>query len=283
MAKVQLMLFTIGPYIYSSFVIADASFLFCIHVQCFSLLVNHINFTGGRGCGSDTDGGNGPGRLDAAPKNATETLIGGFANNVLFSSLIFGADHLEESRSLRLHYTYLHELQQAPAIQLKLHRQEEPFQGQIRSWDAQIDVLSNWPPSETWTFQFHPESIPLLNDYLWGTQYGMELLEWLQLVTWPTQQLDPLGAGVSWYELTLSYMLAANKGILVNEASGLGFRPKRLRKNDPDVSFGKQILFFERAISSLKILLGQDLWCGTRAQATSVRILGATQTKCGLT
>ena len=33
----------------------------------------------------------------------------------------------------------------------------------------------------------------------------------------------------------------------------------------------------------LKNPLGQDLWCGTRAQATSVRILGETQTKCGLT
>ena len=192
-------------------------------------------------------------------------------------------DYKSDCVRLTQQYQYFHELQQARAIALKNLDQEVPYQGRIRALNDQIHILQNWLPDKLWMFTFQLDMIPKLDDFIWGTQYALELLEWLQMIRWPEEETDPLNAGVSWYELALSFMISTNKGIVVNSgASGMAFQPLRLDRHDVDTPFGKQVLSFERALSTLKILLGQSLWTGQRHAATSVRILGATQSKCGL-
>ena len=181
-------------------------------------------------------------------------------------------DHVQEMHRLTQQYQYFADLQCARARLIQTADSTEPPEVRIRSWTTQIQLLQNWMPSEVWKFKFDAEDTPKLDHFIWGAQYSFELLHFLEQLVWPVHEQDPLKAGVTWYELMISFKWYMQKGITANAGtSGMGFRPHRLEINNEDVSTGKQTLYFERSLSTLKLLLGKTFWQGERITATSVR------------
>ena len=100
-------------------------------------------------------------------------------------------------------------------------------------------------------------------------------------MVWP-RETDPLGAGVTWYELTLSWLYSVQKGIVINTGGhGPMFQPLQLEVNTPDIEFSRQVYAFERAITTLQTLIGRPLFPEKRQQARSVRFLGCGHSKTG--
>ena len=142
-------------------------------------------------------------------------------------------DHLQEVERLQQQYAYLADLQCARAQIWLGQTAQDTESGRIRSWDLQINLLKTWRPPGTWTFQIQGLNLDKLQDYLWGTQYGYELLRFLEQLTWPAAEVDPMKAGVTWYELMISYKMYMQKGVVVNVGtSGMGLKPRRLDMND---------------------------------------------------
>ena len=107
-------------------------------------------------------------------------------------------------------------------------------------------------------------------------------MRWLTHSRW-SDEVDPLDAGVSWYELCLSYMYATRRGVVINTGgTGPMFRPLQLELNNPDVDFGRQVFAFERAMATLQTLLGRTIFFGDRTMVRSLRIMGGTKLKTGL-
>ena len=141
---------------------------------------------------------------------------------------------------------------------------------------------------QQWTVErpievFSPDDIVQhLDTCLWGTQYSMQVFRWLQAVQF-THQTTTDDPGVSWYEMTVDFLISMQCGVVINGAGpGENFRPRRLNKNDTDISFGLQVYSFERVVTQICRLLKLSLLPNRRRLCTSVKILGLRNSKAGL-
>ena len=129
---------------------------------------------------------------------------------------------------------------------------------------------------------FPTEVTEILDTCLWGTEYSLQIFQWLQLLQFPEQQ-DDNDPGISWYELAVSFLMTAQTGIVVNNAEpGQPFQPRKLDKNDTDVSFGLQVYSFERCVTQVTRTLQIPLLPKRRKYCTSVKMLGLRHAKAGL-
>ena len=189
---------------------------------------------------------------------------------------------IEQRTFKQMHFRYLYDLQVTRAKLFQQLEHPEPIGDRERPWLTQVDTLKSWVPTEGFSYVPQPADHEALGATMWGSAYSQAILDWLQHVRWPDVE-DTQGAGVSWYELTLSFQYATQRGIVVNVGGhGPHFRPQQLELNNPDIEFSRQNYSFERAISTLQTVLGRALVPTKRIQAKSVRILGRQHAKSGL-
>eukprot|EP00438_Fugacium_kawagutii_P024138 Skav222774 [mRNA] locus=scaffold600:399687:405058:- [translate_table: standard] len=140
---------------------------------------------------------------------------------------------------------YLHDLQIARA-QMFQQQPEAAVTGSARlPWEQQIRVLQQWSPPTGYHISCSDQDISILHRSIWGIQYSVSILEWLALLRWPAtdQDADPLQAGVSWYELAISFLWCTQRGIMINTGGqGKHFAPSLVDLNNPDVEWNLQAL-----------------------------------------
>eukprot|EP00438_Fugacium_kawagutii_P030624 Skav219540 [mRNA] locus=scaffold556:77175:84289:- [translate_table: standard] len=122
----------------------------------------------------------------------------------------------DHEKYLHQHYEYLANLQHARAILFQALETQQPLGTRARSMLTQVEQLLNWHPEQPDNHAFF-DRLPLykLHDFLWGTRYGHQLLQWMRQLTWPRQP-DPLQAGITWFELTMSFLWYTQEGVVVN-------------------------------------------------------------------
>ena len=146
------------------------------------------------------------------------------------------------------------------------------------------DQLLNLCPSisEAWTFTATPDDLQAVQSCLWGTQYSMQILKWLETLRWPSEH-DPSSVGITWYELACNFLIVTQQGIVINEGgTGRTFQPRRLSPWSNDVLFSKQVFSFERAITSIQSTVQRTILPMERTIAKSIRYLGLQMGKSGL-
>ena len=154
----------------------------------------------------------------------------------------------------------------------------------IASKTFQDQLLQLCPSyNNTWSFAIQEQDIQAVRSCLWGTQYSIEILRWLETLQWPTDD-EQVAMGISWYELACNFLMVSQKGIVINTGgTGRHFLPKRLCPTSSDVTFSRQAFSFERAITNIQTIVGRRILPMDRAVSTSVRLLGLPVGKSGLT
>ena len=130
---------------------------------------------------------------------------------------------------------------------------------------------------------FAPENVvQQLDTCLWGTEYSMQILQWLQQVHF-LEQTPANDPGVSWYEMTVDFLISSQTGVVINGAGpGEPFKPRRLGTNNTDIQFGLQVYSFERAVTQVCRTLDLTVLPKGRRLCTSVKMLGLRNSKAGL-
>ena len=218
---------------------------------------------------------------EAADQAAKETLR---ASAPRLADMLDLSDHLQQVAMRAQHYQYLEDLQRARAQILQATDLPIPNGSQRLPWSEQVKILATWRHAETKQYNYNQDHANVADNCLWGIQYMLEILHWLTDVHWPVDDSDePMQAGVSWFELAISFSICTQKGLMVNGGfRGPQFIPRRLEYNDPDVNFGLQVRSFERAVTYVSTLLDCPLFHGERQLSRAVRFLGAEQGKAGL-
>eukprot|EP00438_Fugacium_kawagutii_P019182 Skav219371 [mRNA] locus=scaffold76:638676:640538:- [translate_table: standard] len=216
---------------------------------------------------------------EAADKAAKQALHNWMARFPLWDSTKEFDDHVLQRK------TYISYLKELHVLRKALLLPDQPVRMNVEHvpWHEQIDILKHWPPVEEplQHFDFSPPTAAQQSAFLWGTGYTMELLEWLQMLRWP-QKPDPLGAGVAWIELLLSFKLFTQTGVVVNTGRGLSdFQPRRTDYNELDLDVGQQIHAFTSAIQNIEGILQRKLLPTDKKLAQSLRIMGNTNAKSG--
>lgn len=144
-----------------------------------------------------------------------------------------------------------------------------------------LQELQRWTVNEISQVKDVENLTSTLDTCLWGTEYSSQVFRWLQLLQFPTNPTED-DPGISWYELTVSFLLTMQTGVVINGAApGEPFRPKKLDKNDTDISFGLQVYSFERCVTQVVRTLKLTL-PPRRRLCTSVKMLGLKNAKAGL-
>ena len=89
----------------------------------------------------------------------------------------------------------------------KLPPPSDAMTGAAWSKQQMIDAFRNWSPVEVSSFGAY--SVDFLEDSIWGRDFSILTLQWLELFKWPSVSEGPLNkpTGISWSELALSWML----------------------------------------------------------------------------
>ena len=135
---------------------------------------------------------------------------------------------------------------------------------------------------DPWTFTILPDDFQAIKACLWGTQYAMQILRWLETLRWPADVIQG-SVGISWYELACNFIMVTQTGLVINEGgTGPSFRPQRQCATSSQVLFSRQVFCFERAITNIQSILRRQILPTERTTATSVRCLGLSVGKSGL-
>eukprot|EP00438_Fugacium_kawagutii_P013031 Skav221408 [mRNA] locus=scaffold1621:155055:160175:+ [translate_table: standard] len=208
-------------------------------------------------------------------------------------------DHLQRNHPLQLDsvglladkqrclqwYRYLHDLQIERA---KLFQQDvpgSPTGTRLAPWQQQFDMLKTWTPASSWHFDNLSDYQEHLGTCVWGSQYADLILQWFSHVHWPTnpEDYDPHGLGVTWNELTLSFVISTQHGVVVNSGGQhADFRPTLVPPNMPGVAWTLQVSSFERAVRNVQSKVSAAMFPDVRALAKSYKILGGEHAKHGL-
>lgn len=193
------------------------------------------------------------------------------------------AEHLVHINLRRLQFEYFHQVHTTRARAIEQLDLPEPLGTQRMPWTQQIQVLAQWVPQQFIQIDRLPEDNELAKYCIWGAQFMLDMLDWAALLKWPDPPQSPMQSGVSWMELTLSFMICTQKGIMHNEGqAGLEFKPRRLPFNCSDTELSKQVSSFERAFQTVQFLINRTLHHGQRQLTRSLRIIGACQGRNGL-
>ena len=148
---------------------------------------------------------------------------------------------------------------------------------------AQIQNLKEWHLTDTWQFEYTLDHDANLHFCLWGTQYAKQLLAWLSTLKWPKEKTASRGCGITWYELAVNFMLTTQVGLVANISSDKKqIVLKRLPLDGKEISFTRQVYFFERALTHLQTLVPIPILPFERQLASSTRLLGLTHGRQGL-
>ena len=152
------------------------------------------------------------------------------------------------------------------------HRNSAQWLGELQGWTVERPIRV-----------FAPENVvQQLDTCLWGTEYSMQILQWLQQVHFP-EQTPANDPGISWYEMTVDFLISSQTGVVINGAGpGEPFKPRRLGTNNSDIQFGLQVYSFERAVTQVCRTLGVTVLPKRRRLCTSVKMLGLRNSKAGL-
>lgn len=100
----------------------------------------------------------------------------------------------------------------------QLHRQEVPAVPPAAkpAVDPILPKIQTWMPIDCQVLTF-PDTTDSLKWFSWGDSLARSLLEWMKLLTWPTQPQGPLDKelGVSWLELGISFSMYIHKALPV--------------------------------------------------------------------
>eukprot|EP00438_Fugacium_kawagutii_P025762 Skav208112 [mRNA] locus=scaffold2016:25338:26411:- [translate_table: standard] len=192
--------------------------------------------------------------------------------------------HVAEQKHYSLWLQYLHELQIARA-QLFQHTPVATVTGTTQMpWTQQMDILRSWMPPAIQQFTVTSDDVAALDNSIWGSGYSLTILKWLEQVHWPQDEamVDPLRAGITWYELTISFLWSSQWGIMINTGGqGQKFTPELVDINNPDAAWNLQVFSFERCVSHLQTLLNKSLFPQHREVTKSLKYLGATHGRKG--
>ena len=132
-------------------------------------------------------------------------------------------------------------------------------------------------------YSFTDQEFDRLQNSLWGTTFSHRILTWLSLLQWPANPERPGSQGITWFELAVNFQTVMQCGLVVNVGTtGNDFLPKQLSLHSHEYSFSKQVAAFERAITTIAMLLQRDILPLRRQLSSSLRLLGATHGKQGL-
>eukprot|EP00438_Fugacium_kawagutii_P019979 Skav228573 [mRNA] locus=scaffold1368:98412:103832:- [translate_table: standard] len=191
----------------------------------------------------------------------------------------------QDIKRCHLWYDYLHELQVERA---KLFQQQDstaPIGDDNLTWEDQFLLLQHWTPEPSVQYVTPVDADEVLDNYVWGSQYGDLLLRWLATLHWPStlDACDPCGLGVTWYELLMSFQYSTQYGTVINTGTQhAGFQPTRIEPNHPDIPWSKQVTSFEKALSCLQGWFDDPLYPSERHMSSAFRLLGGTHAKHGL-
>ena len=86
-----------------------------------------------------------------------------------------------------------------------------------------------------WTFTATDADFQAIKACLWGTQYAMQILKWLETLRWPSEA-EVGSVGISWYELACNFIMVTQTGLVINiGGTGPTFLPKRLCATSSEV------------------------------------------------
>ena len=178
-----------------------------------------------------------------------------------------------------LDYRYHLQVERAKLIAVRQHA-NKPLCAS-KDFQTQLQLLSP-TLEETWVFEATHEDFQAVKSCLWGTQYAIQILKWLQTLQWPVAGTQPT-IGISWYELACNFIMVSQSGLTINTGgTGNTFQPRRLCATTTEIHFSKQVFSFERAITNIQAILQRQILPMDRAIATSVRLLGLPVGKSGL-
>lgn len=168
-------------------------------------------------------------------------------------------------------------LQQTDSCQLNNRGPYSAFQSnQVKLFDLQH--------TDARSYTFSSDDFDAVQNSLWGTTISHRILHWLSLLKWPATPGTPGSAGITWFELAVNFQTVMQCGLVVNTGStGKRFLPKQLAMHSHEYAYSKQVYSFERAITTLSSVLGKEILPRQRQLSSSLRLLGASHGKQGLT
>ena len=147
-----------------------------------------------------------------------------------------------------------------------------------------LDKLFTLQIHDGFSYTFDDSDFHKSQDSLWGTTLSYRLLTWLSLLVWPNTPAEKGAIGITWYELAVNFQTVMQCGLVVNTGStGKRFLPKQLAMHSHEYAYSKQVYSFERAIMTLSSVLGKEILPRQRQLSSSLRLLGASRGKQGLT
>ena len=154
----------------------------------------------------------------------------------------------------------------------------------VSSYRSNLDKLFTLSIDNGFSYTFDDSDFDKLPNSLWGTTLSYRLLTWLNLLVWPTTPAEKGSIGITWYELAVNFQTVMQCGLVVNTGTtGKRFLPKQLAMQSHEFAYSKQVYSFERAITNLSTLLGKEIIPRQRQLSSSLRLLGASHGKQGLT
>ena len=182
---------------------------------------------------------------------------------------------------LQQHFQLLYDLHCARDKWLALNEQKLHLNSGHRNSSLMLRDLQGWTVETAVENPICNNLTNTLDACLWGTEYSAQVYQLLRLLQFPDSPSDD-DPGISWYELAASFMLTSQSGIIIKGAGpGEPFRPRRLDKNDTDISFGVQVYSFERCLTQVVRTLGLPSLPKRRKFCTSVKMLGLRNAKPG--
>ena len=192
------------------------------------------------------------------------------------------SEHNELLDMCRQQMTYRHQIQVARAKCLQQKDSKHQPQ-QFLSFQAQQQRLIQWKWDPGRQFTFEDEDFEALQNNLWGTTISHRILTWLTTLTWPSDPVDEVTTGITWYELAVNFQTVMQCGLLVNAGTtGNKFLPCNLPLGSLEWPYSKQVYAFERVITTMSRLLAKPLLPIRRQLSNSLRLLGASHGKQGL-
>eukprot|EP00438_Fugacium_kawagutii_P029393 Skav213045 [mRNA] locus=scaffold844:829204:837168:+ [translate_table: standard] len=194
------------------------------------------------------------------------------------------SDHENAIKDLNQHWDYRLHLNQQRAILLEQHLDVADKPQTRQSWQDQLVALKNWNLEHWVSAHVADFQDPRMDACLYGTRFCRLLLQWWSLIRWSTEQPATDDPGVTWVELTLSFKLATQTGVVVNSSQKgyQTFKARQLDLNPTDVPFTQQSFSLERAISQMHRLLNLKWEASRNMHCRSVRLLGNQHGKPGL-
>lgn len=186
-------------------------------------------------------------------------------------------DNLVLSRSLAYRYDLQVERTKLLAAKNQANKPlyaSKTFQEQLQKLNPHVE--------EPWKFETEPNDFLAVRSCLWGTQYSIQILKWLETLEWPAET-DEASVGITWYELACNFIMVTQSGLVINTGgTGRDFLPRRLCATSTEVIFSRQVFSFERAITNIQAIIQRPILPMQRTIATSVRFLGLPVGKSGL-